>query len=100
MRCFHNERRCSQETDRRERRELTNSSSHTRYCGVFAVGVGLARFGIAQGVAIYAAEGNGPVPYFLNFEMPLVAYLYVATLTVFAAVVVGVLPALRATGRR
>ena len=36
---FHNERRCSQETVRRVRRELTNSSSHTRYCGVFAVGV-------------------------------------------------------------
>ncbi len=65
-----------------------------------AAGVGLARFGIAQGVAIYAAEGNQAVPYFLNFDMPVVAYLYVATLTVFAAVVAGVLPALHATGRR
>jgi putative ABC transport system permease protein len=65
-----------------------------------AAGVGLARFGIAQGVAIYAAEGSEAVPYFLNFDMPLVAYLYVAALTVFAAVVAGVLPALHATGRR
>jgi len=65
-----------------------------------AAGLGLARFGIAQGFAIYAAEGNEAVPYFLNFDMPLAAYLYVAMLTVFAAVVAGVLPALHATGRR
>ncbi len=65
-----------------------------------AAGIGLARFGIAQGFAIYAAEGNDAVPYFLNFDMPLAAYVYVAMLTVFAAVVAGVLPALHATGRR
>jgi putative ABC transport system permease protein len=65
-----------------------------------AAGIGLASFGLAQGVAIYAAEGNDAVPYFLNFDMPLAAYLYVAMLTVFAAVVAGVLPALHATGRR
>jgi predicted permease len=65
-----------------------------------AAGIGLARFGIAQGFAIYAAEGNEGVPYFLNFDMPLAAYVYVAMLTVFAAVVAGVLPALHATGRR
>jgi hypothetical protein len=32
--------------------------------------------------------------------MPLAAYVYVAMLTVFAAVVAGVLPALHATGQR
>jgi putative ABC transport system permease protein len=65
-----------------------------------AVGIGLARFGLAQGFAIYAAQGNDALPYFLNPEMPLAAYVYVAMLTVFAAVVAGVLPALHATGRR
>jgi predicted permease len=65
-----------------------------------AAGIGLARFGIAQGFAIYAAEGNEAVPYFLNFDMPVAAYLYVAMLTVLTAVVAGVLPALHATGRR
>ena len=65
-----------------------------------AAGIGLARFGIAQGFAIYAAEGNDAVPYFLNLDMPLATYVYVAMLTVFAAVVTGVLPALHATGRR
>jgi putative ABC transport system permease protein len=65
-----------------------------------AAGIALARFGITQGFAIYAAEGNDAVPYFLNLDMPLAAYVYVAMLTVFAAVIAGVLPALHATGRR
>lgn len=65
-----------------------------------AAGIGLARFGMAQGFAIYAAEGNNALPYFLNLDMPLAAYGYVALLTLFAAVVAGVLPALHATGRR
>jgi predicted permease len=65
-----------------------------------AIGIGLARFGIAQGFAIYAAQGNDALPYFLKLEMPLAAYVYAAMLTVFAAVVAGVLPALHATGRR
>lgn len=64
-----------------------------------AAGLGLARFGIARGVAIYAAEGHEAVPYFLAFDMPWAVYLYVAMLTVFAALVAGVLPALHATGR-
>jgi predicted permease len=65
-----------------------------------AAGIGLARFGIAQGFAIYAAQKNGVLPYFLRLDMPLAAYVYVAMLTVFTAVVAGVLPALQATGRR
>jgi putative ABC transport system permease protein len=65
-----------------------------------AAGLALARYGITQGFAIYAAEGSETVPYFLNFDMPPAAYLYVAMLTVFTAVVAGVLPALQATGRR
>ena len=65
-----------------------------------AAGIALARFGITQGFAIYAAEGNDALPYFLNPDMPLAAYMYVAMLTVLTAVVAGVLPALHATGRR
>ena len=65
-----------------------------------AVGIALARYGIAQGVAIYAAQGNGPLPYFLSFNLPVAAYVYVAILTVFAALVAGVFPALHATGAR
>jgi putative ABC transport system permease protein len=65
-----------------------------------AVGVGLARFGIAQGYAIFAADGNGSLPYFLDVGMPLATYVYVGMLCLFAAVVSGVLPALHATGGR
>jgi putative ABC transport system permease protein len=65
-----------------------------------AAGIALARFGITQGFAIYAAEGNDALPYFLEPDMPLAAYIYVAMLTVLTAVVAGVLPALHATGRR
>jgi predicted permease len=65
-----------------------------------AAGIALARFGIAQGYAIFAAEGNGALPYFLNLDMPFAAYVYVAVLTVITAVVTGVVPALHATGRR
>jgi putative ABC transport system permease protein len=65
-----------------------------------AAGIGLARFALAQGFAIYAADGNDTVPYFLHFDMPVAAYVYVAMLTVIAAVFAGVLPALHATGRR
>jgi len=65
-----------------------------------AAGIGLAKFGIAQGYAIFAAEGNGALPYFLNLDMPFAAYVYVAVLTVITAAITGVLPALHATGRR
>jgi predicted permease len=65
-----------------------------------AAGIALARIGMAQGYAIFAAEGNGPLPYFLNVGMPFATYVYVGVLTVFAALVAGVLPALRATGQR
>src|SRR5262245_25770412 len=56
--------------------------------------------GIAQGFAIYAAQGNDALPYFLRLDMPWAAYVYVVMLTVLAAAIVGVLPALHATGRR
>ena len=63
-------------------------------------GIGLARFGMAQGYAIFAEETNGALPYFIDLGMPFAVYVYIAVLTVFAAAVSGVLPALRATGRR
>ena len=63
-------------------------------------GIGLAKFGMAQGYAIFAAEGNGALPYFIDLGMPFAAYVYIAVLTLFAAAVSGVLPALHATGRQ
>jgi predicted permease len=63
-------------------------------------GIALARFGIAQGITIFEAEGSGATPYFVELGMPAAAYAYVAVLTFFAATVSGVLPALHATGQR
>ncbi len=63
-------------------------------------GIALARYGIGQGITIFEAEGSGALPYFVDLGMPAAAYVYVAVLTLFAAVVSGVLPALHATGRR
>ncbi len=69
--------------------------------GVAAIaGIALARYGIAQGITIFEAEGTGGLPYFVELGMPAAAYVYVAVLTLFAAAVSGVLPALHATGRR
>lgn len=63
-------------------------------------GIALASFGMEQGLAIFAAEGSGPLPYFIDLGMPFAAYVYIAVLTVVAAAVSGVLPAVHATGRR
>ena len=63
-------------------------------------GIGLARFGMTQGYAIFAEEGNGALPYFIDLGIPFAAYVYIAGLTLFAAAVSGVLPALHATGRQ
>jgi putative ABC transport system permease protein len=63
-----------------------------------AVGVVLARYGIAQGHAIMAMEGA--LPYWINYGFTSTALLYVAGLTVLAAILAGVIPALQATGRR
>lgn len=68
-------------------------------CAVSAgAGLLLARFGLSQGHAIMEAEGN--MPAFVNFGIPGAAMVYAAGMTLFAAIVAGVLPALHATGRR
>jgi putative ABC transport system permease protein len=69
-------------------------------CGVAAgAGVLLAQVGLSMGHAIMEAE-VGKLPYFINAGIPAPAYLYVALLTLIAATIAGVLPALHATGRR
>jgi predicted permease len=65
-----------------------------------AAGIALARFGMAQAYAIFGANGEESLPYFLDLRMPLATYVYAGMLALFAAVISGVLPALHATGRR
>jgi putative ABC transport system permease protein len=69
-------------------------------CGVAAgAGLLLAQVGLRMGHAIMEAE-VGRLPYFIDSGIPAPAYVYVAILTLVAAVVTGVVPALHATGRR
>src|SRR5688572_24228537 len=62
-------------------------------------GVLLATVGIRMGHAIMETE-VGRLPYFIDDGIPGPAYIYVALLTLVAAVIAGVLPALHATGTR
>lgn len=42
----------------------------------------------------------GPLPFWLTFDLSTAAVIYVVGLTVFAAAIVGIVPAVKATGRR
>ena len=69
-------------------------------CSVSAgAGLLLAQVGIRMGHSIMETE-VGRLPYFVDNGIPAPAYLYVALLTVIAAVIAGVVPALQSTGRR
>ena len=69
-------------------------------CGVAAgAGLLLAQIGIRMGHSIMETE-VGRLPYFIQPGIPAPAYLYVALLTLVAAAIAGVVPALQATGRR
>ena len=69
-------------------------------CGLASgAGLLLAQVGLRMGHAIMETE-VGKLPYFINAGIPAAAYAYVALLTLVAAVIAGVLPALHATGRR
>ena len=65
-----------------------------------AAGVGLllTRFGLQAAHQLMRLEG-GSLPYWIDFGIPAAGYVYVAVLTIGSALISGVLPALRATGR-
>jgi putative ABC transport system permease protein len=64
-----------------------------------AVGLGIARMAMNYLLAI-AQPRDGEFPYWIDFGLSPGTVLYVAALAVAAAVIVGVVPALQATGRR
>jgi putative ABC transport system permease protein len=69
-------------------------------CGTAAgAGLLLAQVGIRMGHAIMETE-VGKLPYFIDAGIPAPAYAYIALLTLVAAVIAGVVPALHSTGRR
>jgi putative ABC transport system permease protein len=65
-----------------------------------AVGLVIARIALDYLVAILPEREVGAFPYWIDFGLSLSTVLYVAALALAAAVIVGVVPALQATGRR
>jgi putative ABC transport system permease protein len=63
-----------------------------------AVGLLLSRYGMRVGHQIMQMEGPGATPYWIDFGIPAAAYGYLILATLLAAVISGVIPALRATG--
>jgi putative ABC transport system permease protein len=67
--------------------------------GAAVVGLVLAQVGLRQANAIMDQETGG-APFWTDYGLSLPTVLYVLGLTLLAAVIVGVLPALQATGAR
>jgi predicted permease len=63
-----------------------------------AVGLGLAKVVLQQGHLIMEAEGIRS-PFWMDYALPGPVVIYVLALTVVAAVIAGVVPAVKATGR-
>jgi len=63
-----------------------------------AAGILLATVALDQGHQIMQLEGSR-LPFWMNYGLPPITLLYVVGITVLAAVVAGVVPALQATGR-
>ena len=63
------------------------------------VGIGLVATGLRY-LDAALRELAGPLPFWLTFNLSAEGVAYVVGLTVFAAAIVGVVPALKATGRR
>ena len=65
-----------------------------------AAGVGIASVALGQVNALATQMGGEQVPFWMRFDISLGVVVYAAGLAVLAAVIVGVLPALKATRRR
>lgn len=64
------------------------------------VGLGIARVVLRYVYDTLAILAPGGMPFWIEFKLSTGTIVYVVALTVFSALIVGVLPALKATGRR
>jgi putative ABC transport system permease protein len=68
--------------------------------GVAAVaGIGLVSVGFTQ-LDAAIVQVAGPLPFWMEFRLSIESVIYVVALTVLSAGIIGVVPALKATGRR
>jgi predicted permease len=63
------------------------------------VGLALAQFGLRLGDSIMWEETGG-IPFWVDYGLSLPTVLYVVALAMMSALIIGVVPALQATGRR
>ncbi len=63
------------------------------------VGLAAARFGLRWATGVFEAVQGFALPFWVNGRIAPMTVLYAVLFTVFGAIVVGVLPALKATGR-
>jgi predicted permease len=64
------------------------------------IGLGLAAVGVQLGNRILETEMDGGLPFWVSYRLDPWLVLYTVGVAVFAAVIVGVVPALQATGKR
>jgi predicted permease len=65
-----------------------------------SIAVGLLSAGLSQLEGAFLQIGDGRLPFWISVQMSTLGLLYTVALALLAAVIVGVVPALKATGRR
>ncbi|HEU4455548.1 MAG TPA: ABC transporter permease [Longimicrobium sp.] len=65
-----------------------------------ALGLAAAAWGMESGMDLFWAASGGPGPFWWNDDLAPATILYAGVFTVIGAVIVGVAPALKVTGRR
>jgi predicted permease len=64
-----------------------------------AAGLAAARIGLRSMLAVMEANRGGPLPFWMDGSLSPTTVIYAAALTILSAAIIGVLPALHATGR-
>jgi putative ABC transport system permease protein len=82
------------------RRILTQLFIEAFALSMLGAGFGLALAYLALDGIQWLARANGGVPFWIRVELSLPTVIYALALAAFAAVIMGVLPGLKATGRR
>jgi putative ABC transport system permease protein len=63
-------------------------------------GLLLSQLGLEQLQSLNPVVGSGGMPFWIDFDLSPITMIYAVALAAFAAVIMGVLPGLKATGRR
>jgi putative ABC transport system permease protein len=64
-----------------------------------ATGLAVARYGLQSILAVYRTESGSPLPFWMSADLTTSTVIYAGALTLITAAIIGVLPALKVTGR-